>query len=135
MRRSKHVSLRSLFLGLQEQMIATHTTNHRAIAHPGTKGDAAEVHWLKMLQDYLPARYCATRAFVLDSNGNLSQQIDIVIYDVNTLHFCSIRITLATFPPKVSTLFSRSSRALTSHISDTLLKRPDLCVDSIGQAL
>jgi hypothetical protein len=81
MKRSEQVSLRNLFLGLQAQMIATLTTNRKAIAHPGTKGDAAEVHWLKMLEDYLPARYCATKAFVLDSNGDLSEQIDIVIYD------------------------------------------------------
>jgi hypothetical protein len=81
MKRSKHVSLRNLFLDLQAQMIATLTTNRKAITHPSTKGDAAEVHWLKMLEDYLPARYWATKAFVLDSNGDLSQQIDIVIYD------------------------------------------------------
>jgi hypothetical protein len=34
-----------------------------------------------MLQEHLPHRYQANRAFVIDSSGSLSEQIDIVIYD------------------------------------------------------
>jgi len=34
-----------------------------------------------MLRDYLPKRYCAEKAFVVDSTGRLSQQIDVVIFD------------------------------------------------------
>lgn len=49
--------------------------------HPGTKGDASEAVWLKMLQTYLPARYQAAKAHVVDSNGAFSQQIDVVIFD------------------------------------------------------
>ena len=62
-------------------MIGTLTANRGVIPHPGTKGAAAELHWLEMLNAYLPKRYQAESAFVLDHQGGLSEQIDIVIYD------------------------------------------------------
>jgi hypothetical protein len=56
-------------------------TAREAFAHSGTKGDASELVWLKMLEDYLPRRYSATKAHVVDSKGKFSQQIDVVICD------------------------------------------------------
>lgn len=56
-------------------------TSREAFAHPGTKGDASELVWLEMLNEYLPRRYSATKAHVVDSNGKFSQQIDVVIFD------------------------------------------------------
>ncbi len=75
------IDLRNIFLGLQRQMIATLQAEREIVQHPGTKGAATELQWLAMLQNYLPKRYCADRAFVLDCDGSLSEQIDIVIYD------------------------------------------------------
>lgn len=77
----KSIDLREVFLGLQEEMISALATNRAAIAHPGTKGAATEARWLAMLGHYLPRRYCATSAFVVDVEGRISDQIDIVIYD------------------------------------------------------
>ena len=62
-------------------MIAKLSANRQNITHPGTKGDVSELSWRGMLDSYLPKRYQVDKAFVLDSNGQLSQQIDIVIYD------------------------------------------------------
>jgi len=76
-----HVDLHRLFLGLQEQMVASLSTSRESVAHPATKGDATEIHWLDMFNRYLPERYSANKAFVVDSGGNLSQQCDVVIYD------------------------------------------------------
>jgi hypothetical protein len=53
----------------------------QSFAHPGTKGDASEEVWLKMLSTYLPQRYRADKAFVVDSKGVFSDQIDVVVYD------------------------------------------------------
>jgi hypothetical protein len=75
------VDLHQLFLGLQQQLSATLSTNRRAIRHPGTKGDASELNWLKMLNTHLPARYRAEKAFVLDAEGQLSEQTDVVVFD------------------------------------------------------
>jgi hypothetical protein len=81
MARVKKIDLRKIFGGLQEQMISSLATNREVITHPGTQGAATEIHWLKMLTDYLPKRYRVDNAFVLDCDGRISDQIDIVIYD------------------------------------------------------
>jgi hypothetical protein len=75
------VDLHDLFLGLQQQLITKLLTNRKNIQHPGIKGDATELCWLEMLNSYLPQRYHAAKAFVIDSEGQLSDQIDIVIFD------------------------------------------------------
>lgn len=75
------VDLHGLFLGLQQRLAVELQTNRKSIKHPGAKGDAGELCWLEMLSSYLPQRYHAARAFVLDSAGQISDQIDIVIFD------------------------------------------------------
>jgi len=75
------IDLRDIFMGLQSQMLAKLTFNRKTILHPGTKGDACELEWIDMLTAYLPSRYCADKAFIIDCNGNLSQQIDVVVFD------------------------------------------------------
>ena len=52
-----------------------------SFGHGGTKGDASEAVWLELLQGYLPERYRAAGAHVVDSKGAFSHQIDIVIFD------------------------------------------------------
>jgi hypothetical protein len=51
------------------------------VAHAGTKGDVSEGRWREMLQYHLPARYQVSKAFVIDSKNECSDQIDIVIHD------------------------------------------------------
>lgn len=66
---------------LQEQMISKLCTAGTSICHPTTKGDASELNWIQMLCKYLPERYQVNKAFVLDCEGTLSDQIDLVVYD------------------------------------------------------
>ena len=75
------VNLNELFLGLQKDLLSHLELNRRNNRHPTTKGDVSEINWLGMLEKHLPFRYQATKAFVLDVNGDISEQIDIVIYD------------------------------------------------------
>ena|ERR1039457_609991 len=49
--------------------------------HPGTKGDDTELNWLKMLEELLPRRYGVAKAFIVDSKGTRSEQLDVVIHD------------------------------------------------------
>lgn len=74
------IDIKSLFKNMQLQMLATFNTQE-LITHPGTKGDATENNWLSWMKEFLPKRYAADKAFIIDSDGNLSEQIDIVIYD------------------------------------------------------
>jgi hypothetical protein len=78
---SKKVNTKEIFRGLQSQMEAKLTFNRNIISHPTSKGTASELEWTEMLSTYLPKRYCADSAFVMDANGNISEQIDIVIFD------------------------------------------------------
>jgi hypothetical protein len=75
------IDLNNLFSGLEKQLIATLTTNRENILHPGEKGDATELCWVQMLNDYLPRRYQSAKAFVVDADGIISDQIDVVIFD------------------------------------------------------
>lgn len=52
-----------------------------AFAHPATKGDASEILWNELLNTYLPERYRASKAHIVDSEGHFSDQIDVVIFD------------------------------------------------------
>jgi hypothetical protein len=74
-------SLKTLLEGLHDVIHQKLDTARKTIVHPGSKGDASEKIWLEMLQTYLPKRYQAERAFVVDSNGVFSQQMDVVIFD------------------------------------------------------
>ena len=77
----KIIDLRELFHGLQEQMQTSLKVNREFINHPGSKGDATEQHWIEFLRSYLPERYKVDKAIVIDSKGNVSEQMDVVIYD------------------------------------------------------
>jgi hypothetical protein len=67
--------------GLQARLEGELRGNRVAVKHPGARGEASEDDWLRVLKDHLPHRYQADRAFVIDSRGSCSEQIDIVIFD------------------------------------------------------
>lgn len=74
-------SLSGLLASLHQDIELQLSIARKAFAHPGTKGDATEGVWLKLLQQYLPQRYQATSAHVVDSTGAFSDQIDVVVFD------------------------------------------------------
>lgn len=86
------VDLRTLLLAKQE-ILSSHLAASSAHWHPGAKGDVAEVNWQAALDGrhgrdgFLPGRYAVSSAYVIDSDGNRSEQIDLVIHDA---HFCPL---------------------------------------------
>lgn len=74
-------SLSQLLAGLHEDIERRLATARKSLGHPGTKGDASEHVWLELLQTYLPRRYQASTAHVVDSLGAFSEQIDLVVFD------------------------------------------------------
>jgi hypothetical protein len=50
-------------------------------AHCASNETDSSWAWLELLQRYLPQRYQAATAHVVDSQGNFSQQIDVVVFD------------------------------------------------------
>jgi len=74
-------SLRKLLAGLHDDIESKLKMARGTFDHPGTKGDASEGVWLQLLEMYLPVRYRAAKAHVVDSKGTFSQQIDVVVFD------------------------------------------------------
>ena len=77
----KNINLTDLFQGFQTQMINKLSNNRAIIQHPAEKGAATEFEWIEWFNNYLPKRYRATSAFIIDSENNISDQIDLVIHD------------------------------------------------------
>ena len=69
--------LAELHNDIQGRLARVRKTMGQAVA----KGDAAESVWMELLSTYLPKRYQVARAFVVDSNGVFSDQIDVLVFD------------------------------------------------------
>ncbi len=74
-------SIQTLLSELHDDIQERLARARKAFGHPGTKGDASEGVWLELLQTYLPKRYQAASAHVVDSHGAFSDQIDVVVFD------------------------------------------------------
>lgn len=74
-------SLENLLSGLHDDIQRRLEIARQSLTHPVTKGDASENVWLDLFNSYLPKRYQAAKAHVVDSGGTFSDQIDAVVYD------------------------------------------------------
>lgn len=50
-------------------------------SHPVTKGDHCEGAWIDFFRSFLPSKFAVDKGFVFDCEGNISDQIDVIIYD------------------------------------------------------
>lgn len=78
----QEIDLSKLYAGMQAEMLQTFQTGAGAFTHPGMKGENNEDNWIAWFRKYLPSRYAVDRAAIIDSTGKESEQIDLVIYDV-----------------------------------------------------
>lgn len=81
------------------------------MAHSVLKGDASEAVWLNLLQTYLPVRYQAARAVVIDSENNASEQLDVVVFDRQYLPFVFQHEGITVIPAESVYAASEASRA------------------------
>lgn len=70
-----------LFESLRSEMLASLELDRKHILHSVCKGDASETKWRDFLRTYLPPRYKVDKGIVINSKGEVSNQIDIVIYE------------------------------------------------------
>lgn len=70
--RNKAIALRASFLAVRD-----------VTTHPTELGDQAEADWVGLMRDFLPTRYAVGPIFAVDYHGNMSQQIDVAIYDTH----------------------------------------------------
>jgi hypothetical protein len=63
--------------GVEQDLKAT----REALAHSSAKGNSSEAVWTTLFTKYLPQRYAVAKATIVDSNGQFSDQIDLVLFD------------------------------------------------------
>jgi len=78
--------LKKIYSSMQKEMLAKLLTSRESIQHSAEKGAASEADWIEWFNVYFPKRYQAKKAFVVDSNDKISDQLDIVIYDAQYSH-------------------------------------------------
>lgn len=72
--------LQSSFASEQEVLVSKLKSSHR-VKHQGDKGVVNEEYFIEVLRSYLPNRYTVEKAMVIDSLGETSDSIDIVVFD------------------------------------------------------
>jgi len=112
------LELPRLLAGLHDDIENRLKIGRSTLAHPTDKGDASEAAWLNMLSEYLPKRYQAARAHVVDSEGNFSRQIDVLIFDRQYSPFI-FKIEGSTYVPaeSVYAVFEIKQTINSPHIS------------------
>jgi hypothetical protein len=73
--------LKELYANLQKRLSADLDAARDANKNVNAKGDESELTWLKLFDDHLPQRYRSVKGIVIDSNGDESHAIDIIIHD------------------------------------------------------
>lgn len=82
--KSSEIKLRDKYISLQRKFEGDLHLSKRSVDHPVSKGDATELCWIEMLAN-LPKRYQVEKGYVIDSRNNISEQIDVIVFD---RHFC-----------------------------------------------
>jgi uncharacterized protein DUF6602 len=72
--------LREAFATEQECLVPKLRSSDR-ITHAGDRGEVNEQHFIDLLRKYLPNRYTVEKAIVLSSDGEVSDSIDVVVFD------------------------------------------------------
>lgn len=73
--------LEEVFNDFSNEMLSNFEKVRKAIKHKGKKGEAVENIVKKFLRDYLPENLGICSGEVLDSKGNHSRELDVIIYD------------------------------------------------------
>lgn len=81
-------NLHDTLLRKEAMLVASLDGLKGVIQHKGGRGSVGEGEWQKVIDGFLPGRYCvAGNTEVIDYTGKTTEQQDIVIYD---RHFCPL---------------------------------------------
>lgn len=74
-------NLNEAFRTTTTTMLAKFDGARQLTRHSTTLGDGAERDWKEALEQFLPRRFAVNSAFIVDSIGRESEQIDLVVHD------------------------------------------------------
>ena len=114
---------KEIFRGISQKMMQDFESISSQIHHSGSKGEVREAILKKFLEDYLPKKYSLSSGEVIDREGNVSNQCDIVIYDASNCPLILNQGDFNVFPcePVLATIEVKSILDL-SEIRDCLKK-------------
>lgn len=75
------MNIKEIFDEVSDQMKSDFIKAQKSLSHAGLKGDANEETVKKFLRQYLPKVLDITTGMLVDSDGNQSRQLDIIICD------------------------------------------------------
>lgn len=67
--------------GSEQTCLAAKLQSSDRIVHAGDRGEVNEQYFIEMFRKYLPNRYSVHKAAILDSDGQVSDSIDVVVHD------------------------------------------------------
>lgn len=78
---SKHIEdIMENYLKMEKEIVTE--LNYEVTTHYGTAGTNREEIWKELFRRIVPKKFNITRSvFIIDSNGNVSKEVDIAIYD------------------------------------------------------
>ena len=79
----KRFNLHAAYKGEEEKLLVALRAGREVAGHPVAPGRGTEFNWHAVLVDALPKRYQVSTGFVVDSHGNQSDQIDLIIRDAH----------------------------------------------------
>lgn len=75
------MKLNSVFKKISQQLDVEFGELSKEISHPADSGEARENALRNLLKNYLPKRIAIDTGYIIDTQGNTSKQMDVVIYD------------------------------------------------------
>lgn len=86
-------------LAKKQSALAAFLEESGTIPHPTGNGDNSEGSWKKFFKEILPGKYGVDKGYVIDYEGNVSEQIDLIIYDALYSPFVLVSNTGEKFIP------------------------------------
>ncbi len=90
--------LQTYYRGILKRLKAEIDLLNDIIPHATTKGTANEESLKQILENFIPKKYAIGSGIIIDSFGNRSKQIDIVIYDQNIYPNLFSQTSTSIFP-------------------------------------
>ena len=77
------MDLANLWHEVQNQLLSELAQARAGLTHAGSKGTANEEAVTRLLREHLPDSIGITSGQIIDTRGNSSKQIDIILYDAS----------------------------------------------------
>jgi hypothetical protein len=73
--------MKELFDSISKRMVLDFEETSKALTHAGLKGASKEEKFREFLRKYFPRNLDVSKGQIIDSNGNISREIDVIVSD------------------------------------------------------